>query len=56
MKRITIMNLTNYEIIYDPLSLLLHLMTKYPNVKDSYNVILKKALKFIIIYIKINNL
>ena len=48
--------LNSDEIIYDPLSLLLHLMTKYPNVKDSYNVISKKALKFIIIYIKINNL
>ena len=37
--------LNSDEIIYDPLSLLLHLMTKYPNVKDSYNVISKKSLK-----------
>ena len=33
------------ETIYDPLSLLLHLMKKFPNVKNSYKVISKKNLK-----------
>ena len=37
--------LNSDESIFDPMSMLLHLMMEYPNVKDSYNVISKKKLK-----------
>ena len=37
--------LNSDESIFDPMSMLLHLMMEYPNVKDSYSVISKKKLK-----------